>query len=269
MRQSPNNQKYPPLFSGITLALLLMLQCIVPQAMADDVHKIQLIELKHRSAIEIIAAIKPHLPQGSVASQQGQKLVLSGKASNLEQLVILINALDSPVQAWRVFFAQGQINLQESQQKNTRHYSTARSEIFELLVREGAQARLERGFWVPVKTVSGNENYRASGYEWISSGFWVAVEPVGLQLVLNITTQQAQPNRQNLNPSASLGRTTSFSGRQFESEVALDLGKWTTLGSEAQLAAQIPERSRRYSGGSSNEYYSICIEASNKPNCPR
>lgn len=247
--------------SKLSLITLFMLQCIVPDASAEDVHKIQLVELKHRSAIEVLAAIKPHLPEGTVASQQDQKILLSGKPANIEQLEILINALDIPVQSWRVIFAQGQVNLQNSQQSSTRTYSTARSELFELVVREGAQARLERGFWIPVTAWQGG--YSKTGYEWLSSGVWVKVNPVGEQLVLSLTTQQAQPEKQ------TLAQAPRFSGRQFEGEVTLQLGQWLTLGSEAQLATQIPDASRRYSGGSTNEYYSICIEASNKATCPR
>lgn len=247
----------------LTLALLLMLQCIVPQAVADDAHKIQLIELQHRSAIEILAAIKPHLMQGTVANQSDQKIIISGKATDLEQLALLIHALDQPVQGWRVFFAQGQVNLQDLQLKNTRHYSTARAEVFEVLVREGTPARLERGFWMPVQTGRGNN--RETGYEWLASGFWVAVQQVGNQLILNLSTQQTKLNQKNLGQSQS----QVFLGRQFEGEVALQLGQWTTLGSEAQLAAQIPNTSRRYTGGSSNEYYSICIESSRLASCPR
>ncbi|HKM15525.1 MAG TPA: hypothetical protein VJY63_06340 [Marinospirillum sp.] len=249
--------------SLLTLALLLMLQCIVPQAVADDAHKIQLIELQHRSAIEVLKAVKPHLMEGTVASQNDQKLIISGKTTDLEQLALLIHALDQPVQGWRVFFAQGHVNLQDLQLKNTRHYSTARAEVFEVLVREGASARLERGFWIPVQTGRGNN--RETGYEWLASGFWVTVQPVGNQLILNLSTQQAQPNQKNLGQSPS----PNFLGRQFEGEVALQLGQWTTLGSEAQLAAQIPNTARRYMGGSSNEYYSICIESSRLASCPR
>ncbi|NLW04034.1 MAG: hypothetical protein GX029_02230 [Pseudomonadaceae bacterium] len=261
MRQEPNNQKYLSLISQITLALLLMLQCIVPQAVADDAHKIQLIKLQHRSAIEILTTIQPHLPEGTVASQKGQNLVLSGKATNLEQLEILIHALDQPVQGWRVFFAQGQVNLQDSQLKNIRHYSTHHSEVFEVLVREGAPARLERGFWIPVQTNNGS-GYEI-GYEWLASGFWVAVKPVGSELILNLSTHQIQPEKQ------ALTQQPKFFGRQYEGEVALELGRWVTLGSEAQLAAKIPSASRRYTGGSTSEYYSICIEASHKASCSR
>ncbi len=236
-----------------------MLQCIIPQVIADDAHKIQLIKLQHRPATEILAAIKPHLTQGTVASQSDQKLIISGKAANLEQLTALVHALDQPVQGWRVLFAQGQVNLQEVQLSNVRHYSTAHSEV---LVREGIPARLEKGFWIPVETGRGNN--RKTGYEWLASGFWVAVQAVGDQLLLNLSTQQAKPNQKNLGQSSP-----SFIGRQFEGMVTLQLGQWTTLGSEAQLAAQIPSTSRRYTGGSNNEYYSICIESSHLASCPR
>lgn len=249
--------------SLLALIFSIMLQCIIPQAAADDAYKIQLITLQHRSATEVLTAIQPHLTQGTVASQSDQKLIISGKAADLEQLAAVISALDQPVQGWRVFFAQGQVNLQAIQLKNTHHYSTAYSEVFEVLVREGAPARLERGFWVPVQTGSGNN--RETGYEWLASGFWVAVQPVGSQLILNLSTQQTKPNQKNLGQSSS----PNFVGRQFEGVVALQLGQWTTLGSEAQLAAQIPSTSRRYTGGSNNEYYSICIESSHLASCPR
>lgn len=247
--------------NGLVLLLLLLTLSIVPEARAEGAHKIQLIELKHRSAAEVQAAIKPHLSEGTVVSQQNQKLVLSGEASSLEQLEILIDALDQPVPSWRVFFAQGQVNMQASQEKSVRHYSTARSDIFELLVREGSEARLERGFWIPVQTGVGQ--YRETGFEWLSSGVWVTVNPVGEQLVLNLSTQQAKPKTRDST------QFSSFTGRQFEGEVALQLGQWVTLGSEAQLAAQTSNAARRYVGGSSSEFYSICIEESDKATCPR
>lgn len=253
-----------------TLLVMLLLGASVPLSFAEDavkeaaqesLHEIQVVELKHRSANQILEAIKPHLAPGTVASEQNQNLIISGEPSKLEQLELLINALDQPVQAWRVIFSQGQVNHQQAQQTSGRHYSTARSDVFELLVREGAAARLERGFWIPVETGVGQ--YRTKAYEWLSSGIWVTVKPIGDQLILNLSTQEAKQER-----TSSL-QTPRFSGRQLEGEVALQQGKWVTLGSEAQLAAQIPDASRRYSGGSRDEYYSICIEASNKRTCPR
>lgn len=247
--------------SWATLMLLLFMQFIVPEVKAEGVNHIQIVVLKHRSATDVLAAIKPHLPEGTVASQQDQNLLLSGKKSTLEQLEVLINALDKPKQSWRVFFSQGQINLQASQKSTTRTYSTARSELAELLVREDAPARLERGFWIPVQTGTGN--YQQTGYEWLSGGVWVTVNTRGDQLILNLNTQQLKQDK------SSRTRNPSFSGQQFEGEVALQVGQWVTLGSEAQLAAQIPNTSRRYLGGSHNEYYSICIEESSRASCPR
>jgi len=261
MRLKPESYNPCIILARAFFLLLLIVLCIVPEASAESAHKIQLVELKHRSAAEVMAAIKPHLPEGTVVSQQNQQLILSGLPSNLEQLAILIDALDQPIPAWRVFFAQGQLNLQALQQKSLRQYSTASSELFEVLVREGSQARLERGFWLPVQTGVGQ--YRQTGYEWISSGVWITVKPVGDQLILNLTSQQAKQKN-----TSSTGRS-GFSGRQYEGEVALRLGQWVTLGSEAQLAAQTPNTSRRYVGGSNQEFYSICIEASDKASCPR
>ncbi len=253
------------------LALVLILGFIsVPQALAkgllkepvkEEIYQVDLIELKHRSAKEILAAIKPHLSEGMVVSQQNQKLLLSGNLKRLEQLKTLISMLDQPIQTWRVIFSQGQVNRQNHQQDRTRHYTTAHSEIYELLVREGASARLERGFWIPVQKGVGQD--RETGYEWFSSGIWVTVKPVGEQLILNLSTQEVKKEK------LTVARKSGISGRQLESEVALQPGKWITLGSEAQLTAQTPDTSRRFTDGSQNEYYSICIEASDKVACPR
>ncbi|GLR64637.1 hypothetical protein [Marinospirillum insulare] len=261
MRQEPKSYKPYYALTRAFLLLLLLVQCIVPEVKAEDAHKIQLIELEHRPATEILSAIKPHLPKGAAASLQNQKIVLSGQSSDLAQLAILIDALDQPALAWRVLFAQGQINLEATQQKSIRHYSTARSDIFELLVREEGEARLERGFWIPVETMVGQQ--RQTGYEWLASGVWVSVKPLGDQLIVNLTSQQAKQGNTN-----ARGRT-HFAGRQFEGEVALHLGRWTTLGSEAKLAAQNANAARRYVGGSTSEFYSICIELSDQASCPR
>ena len=261
MRLEPRGFKFNFALDSVAILLLLLALCIVPHANAESAHKIQLIELKHRPAIEILAAIKPHLPRGTKVSQQNQKLVLSGETASLEQLAVLINALDQPVPSWRVFFAQGQVNLQASQQNAVRHYSTARTEMFEVLVREGSESRLERGFWIPIQTGVGQ--YQQMAYEWLASGFWVRVNPVGDQLILNLSTQQTKQKNTNLRGQMN------FTGRQYEGEVALQLGQWTTLGSEAQLAEQTLNAARRYVGGSKSEFYSICIEASDKKTCPR
>lgn len=253
------------------LALVLMLGLLsVPQALAEGVlkvpanqaaYQVDLIELRHRSAVEVLAAIQPHLPQGTVASQQDQQLLLSGDSVALEQLKTLISRLDKPLQTWRVIFSQGQVNRQAIQQSRGRHFSTAHAEVYELLVREGAPARLERGFWLPVQRGFGQE--RETGYEWFSSGVWVVVKPVGDQLILNLTTQEVQTDK------LTVAGKSGFSGRQLASEVALQPGQWITLGSEAQLAAQTSATSRHFTGGSQNEYYSICIEVSDKASCPR
>ena len=187
-----------------TSGSLVFAEELVKNEAKESLHEIRVVELKHRSASQILEAIKPHLAPNTAAIEQNQNLIISGEAAKLEQLELLINALDEPVQAWRVIFSQGQVNHQQAQQTSGRHYSTARSDVFELLVREGAAARLERGFWIPVETGVGQ--YRTKAYEWLSSGIWVTVKPVGDQLILNLSTQEAKQER-----TSSL-QTPRFSG---------------------------------------------------------
>lgn len=242
--------------------LLLSITLVIMPSFANAATKVmQIITLENRPSEDILASIKTHLPKGTQASKQGQQIILSGTTQQVTQLQELIKQLDIPLQTWRVLFAQSSINMQEKQQANTRSYSTRKVETSALLVSEGASAKFEQGFWVPVDINSGQQ--RSRGYEWLAGGIWVSITPLGDELRVHFSSHNLtkQPN--------TLARSPSFTGQGIESHLNLQLGNWVTLGSESQLAELIPDPKRRYTGGSKNDFYSLCVETIEQATCPR
>lgn len=250
----------PVLAWSLIICTAALVSLTLTSKFAVAAYGIKLVAVKEREAAKILLSVQQHLPAGAKASSQGQQIILSGQPEDLAQLEALIQALDVPLPVWRVLFAQGHINLQAAQASRARSYSTARVDIYELLVAEGANAKMERGFWYPVQT----KRYGSTvhGFEWLAGGILLSVASLGENLHVSFSSQQAEPvNRQ-------LGEA-KVAGRKLVGDLNLQPGQWVTLGSEAHLAQLIPDASRRYSGGSTNNFFSLCIEEASAATCPR
>lgn len=234
--------------------LLLGLLTLSLQVMADAAD-IRVLSLQHRSVAEVQALLQPHLADEVRISQQGQRLVLSGAADQLDALQALVAQLDQPLQSWQVYFARGQVDPAAKSDSRVQQYSTRRSQLTRLQLREGSPVSLEQGFWVPVTQVQAGQSEQ--GYQWLAGGIWVEGQAVGDQILLTFSTRQLQQDGRVSNLTQP-----GFSGQSQAGVLALEPGQWLTLGRESQLAAGAATdgSTRRYSTGRPDEFYSLCVE---------
>lgn len=247
------------------LGLLLLLLATPLLAEEASPHTSRVIDLEHRSSEELLTSLQPHLGSDVQVSSLGQRLLLSGPEAALDEVASWVTALDQPQQEYRLVFTQGQINPEEQQASNRRRYSTVTNELLSLRISEGAPARLERGFWIPVTQVSAWGEQ--TDYQWMAGGVWVQASPRGDEVVLAFSSRQLQEESTG---SLASSRSPSFSASQVQSQLRLQLGRWQLLAREGELAATERQQGRRFSTQQSEHYYSICAEAIDSgPQCPR
>jgi hypothetical protein len=251
----------------ISVMLLPLLLILMAGSSSADTGKIQteIVSLQHRAAAAILPVLQPHLPERAVLSQQGTQLIITAQQGDMERLVQLAKLLDQPLQTWRVYFARGDLDLamQQQQQTSVRRYSTRQLALTQLQLREEAPAAFEQGFWVLV-IVRSAAGELESGYQWLSGGMWVLARSQGEQVVLEFSAKQIESGTQR-----GGNRSPEFSATGQQSQLLLQPGQWLTLGSESQLSTTSKQASRRYSTGQRDEFYSVCLESSEPPFCPR
>ncbi|SFX72795.1 hypothetical protein [Marinospirillum alkaliphilum] len=219
----------------------------------------RVVELRYVSAEEMKALLQPHLPESVALSQQGQRLLISGPHDLVDSMQALAGVMDQQRRTWRVHFVQGPLDLEADQLAGVRRFSTARQQAVQLMVREDASARLDRGFWVPAPAGRSRQH---EGYQWLQGGIWVDAASRGDRVLLRFSTQQIQPDQR-----ASAARQPGFATSGVGSELELEPGYWVTLGSESRLAEH--SGVRRSTTGRNNDYYSICVEPPDRSLCPR
>ncbi len=60
-------------------------------------NKIEIINLQHRQANELITIIKPFIDQGGVISTQGNQLIIRSSETNITDIKKIIHTLDAPL----------------------------------------------------------------------------------------------------------------------------------------------------------------------------
>lgn len=222
-----------------------------------------ILDLEFRSAEQVILGLNPHLEDGVAVSGQGQRLLISGPADQVDAIKELAGALDQPEESYRLVFAQGRLNLEERQISSSRSYSTSRNDLISLRLTAGIPARLERGFWVP--TSKADVWSEQTDYQWMAGGVWVLAKSRGDEVVLVFSSRTLEPERRLSQPLQPPG----FSGSEVESQLRLQPGQWQTLASEGQLRSADGKNRRSFSTQTSEYYYSVCIERlSENQQCP-
>ncbi|SFB99195.1 hypothetical protein SAMN05660443_1037 [Marinospirillum celere] len=240
------------------LLLMLVLLFAMPvvaseQASLESSRSLLVYDLEQRSAAEVLTGLRPHISDQVAVSEQGQRLLITGPADQLEQLEQILAALDQPQEEFRLLFAQGRQDLQERQRSGSRQYSTARSDLISLHLTEGVPARLERGFWIPVTDVRAWGSQES--YQWMAGGVWVIARLRGEQVVLEFSGRNLAKDSRTRS-----GTPPVLAGSEVESRISLQPGQWQTLASEGQLRSQSSEQGRSFSTRRNQNYYSVCME---------
>ena len=225
----------------IVLAILLL--SLVPagglHAETDDKIPIEIIELGHRNADEMMPHVEPLLGPRDSLTGTGHRLIVRTSPGRLNRIRELVAALDRPVPELRLFVRteesarRGETHLDPAGEYRdergavVRRYTTTRREGEQWIrVRDGQQAHIREGEIIPM---AGMALLRPDGtlvggvdYHSLERGFLVtpSVAPDG-SVRLHIVQISEHESR------GGGGRTDT---RSLETVVTVEPGEWVDLG---------------------------------------
>ena len=201
---------------------------------------LQIYELKHRSAEEMIPMLRPLLQAGAGLSGQGYTLFIRTDNTEQREIAAVIERLDSPARQLLISVRQGQngtrgnegIHIEgDTDQVRSRIYSTRRDQLDsqdqQLRVSEGNWATIRAGVAVPQVIQrqqtgpSGTTLEQGVEYRDVDSGFEVRPRINGDRVTLEIRPFHARPS-----PSGG-GRIEQ---QELNTTVSGQLGEWIDLG---------------------------------------
>ena len=206
---------------------------------------LEIITLRHRTAEQVLPALRPLLDPGATLSGQGNQLFVRTSATNLADLRLALDVLDAPQRrllisvrfddardiASRGLGASGRIGARDSQVEIRAQDARSRSEERvdqRVQTLDGARATILTGASRPlrqrqyIQTPAGVVSQEVTVVQELTSGFEVIPRVVGDRVEVEIAQQRES--------TASYQRAqTRASGR---------LGEWFELGSVAMGAAR-------------------------------
>lgn len=243
----------------VAAALLILPGLFVhPVAWAQS---LEIIQLHHRTAVEVLPVLQPLVASGGALSGQDDKLFARVSNENLAQLRQALAAIDKAQRqlviavrnstrqeiesehtsiAGRLGAGQGSVSVQAAQSDNRRDAAG----VATVRVLEGGTASIANGQSLPVVTsfaVGGGRRPYAAGsldYRELSSGYLVTPRLAGEQVTLQIDQQSQQPTERR-GGIATQSLSTQVSGR---------LGEWIALGgiNESSNSTSSTPGSRHY-----------------------
>jgi type II secretory pathway component GspD/PulD (secretin) len=223
---------------------------------------LQIIELQHRRADEVITILQPLLDPGGVITGVDSKLLIRTSPSNLEQIRQAIALVDLPQRQLLITVGQGTLTNRDTagvrgsatvgsgdwqvgvnrppgfesgaqvvaqgqrQQASLRNVSSVRT-------LEGSESYISFGQSVPVTSTQvspawGGSVQRSTSYREVSTGFYATARVSGDTVTLEIS-----PRQQEYRPAT--GGTIQIRGSS--SVVTGRLGEWIELGAVRESAA--------------------------------
>lgn len=205
------------------------------------------IDLKSRSAEELIPLIKPHLPNLSL-SGRGYQLIARGSKDDLQNLKVMLEQLDKAMQRLRItvdftggkyssdqeISASGKISNRDSH-VTVKTYGTRNrddsAQVQNILTLEGQAAFIQSGVSVPVgRSLSyqnGHPYNRESHVQYrdVVTGIHILPQLRGDQVTLYVATVRGGQSKQ---------RYKVFTRQAAETVVRGQLGEWILIGGVAQ-----------------------------------
>lgn len=233
------------------LMLLLALLAALPLA----AQTLEVIELRNRSAEEIIPIVRPLLEPGGVVTGTSFQLLVRTSPANLAQIRSAVAAVDRPARALRITVGQGTLEAASSAnvrggvtagsdevrvginrppgastgatvQADARNSSGQLRNVSSVQTLEGSETWIAVGQSVPVRTtesVPGRPGTvrRTTTFSDASTGFFATARVNGDRVTLEISPQQQRLRPGSGGAIQTAGATTTVSGR---------LGQWLQVG---------------------------------------
>jgi hypothetical protein len=196
---------------------------------------LEVIDLRHRTAEQVLPALRPLVEPGGVLTGQRSQLIVRTSAANLAEIRRSLEALDTPARrlvlsvrlddsAMAVdssFEASGRISHRGSRAADSRSASEQRVDQ-RLQVLEGSRAYIAAGSSRPLPHRDGVE------IQDITTGFEVVPRVAGNTVFLDIAPQREIPG----------GMPGTVQGQRAESSVSGRLGEWIEFAGTSGIGAR-------------------------------
>ena len=230
-------------------ALLLLL--VAPTVLAQGT--LEVIQLRHRTAEQVIPVLQPLLEPGGAMSGQLNQLIVRTSAGNLAQIRAALDAIDRPQRRLTISVrfdsaqeatrrdVQGAVRISsEGNSSAAVRVGDAHSRQDErvdqrIQVLEGGRATIAAGQSRPVRmrqviqTPSGPVVRETTEIQGAATGFDVVPRLAGAEVILEIA-----PQRENFVP----GRSGAIQSERIESTVRGRLGEWIELGGASSASSR-------------------------------
>lgn len=220
--------------------LIVVLVAGLVLAHAALAQALEIIDLRHRFADEVIPAIQPLVEPGGVLTGSDNKLFLRASPANVAQIRQAIAAIDRARRQLRITVGQGTSGSSNaagirgevvggnaaieagagSRQANVRNVSSVQT-------LEGNETLISVGTSVPITTRSvtsnrgGGQVRQSTEFRDVSTGFYATPRVSGDRVILEISPRQQRQRSARGGVVETSGATTTVSGR---------LGDWIELG---------------------------------------
>jgi hypothetical protein len=208
---------------------ILLVAVIAGQAVAQG--SLEIIPLRHRTADQVLPALRPLMEPGATLTGQGTQLIVRTSPANLTELRRALDELDRPLRrlqisvrfddaldsAARGVETSGRVtNRGSSVDVRAQDRQSAATERVDQRVQvlEGARAFISSGRSAPV--------YDGAGFRETSSGFEAIPRLAGDGVLVEIAQRRDTPARQQ-------AMSTTVSGR---------LGQWLDIGGAVEAASR-------------------------------
>lgn len=230
----------------ITPLLSLALWVGMPSAYAADGFVIYTLPIKHRSPESLVDTLIPLIESGGHISTSGNKLILKTTPANFQQIALLVDELDAPVQQLLISVRQSKSNQGGSgglstqgnittgrirvdgkpiptEQTVTVHKSTgwgSGESSYQLRALEGERVFLQSGQQIPVQSRYGVVGGVATSdyYQPVTSGISVIARLRNGQVILDLTQEANAVDGRNIDTQS------------LRTQINARLGEWIQVG---------------------------------------
>ena len=221
------------------LLCLLLLLIALPAAAQTQ---LEVFELRHRTATEIIAVARPHLDAQTRLSGDGFRLIVRGTPAEIAAVQALLERLDTPARSLRISVrgesgASGSRRGGELGNRSVRVYASEgardQRQQHSVLAMDGRPARIHTGTAIPLRVdrvllaEQGIAVHSGTEFMVLESGFYATARVSGERVLVEIAADQASfPDGGRLQSQTVV---TTVSGR---------LDEWLPLGDSGSSGGQ-------------------------------
>jgi type II secretory pathway component GspD/PulD (secretin) len=228
----------------------VLLLLVAPAVLAQGT--LEVIQLRHRTAEQVIPVLQPLLEPGGAMSGQLNQLIVRTSPGNLAQIRAALDAIDRPQRRLTISVrfdsaqdstrrdVQGAVRITSDGSSAAARVGDASSRQDErvdqrIQVLEGGRATIAAGQSRPlrvrqvIQTPSGPVVRETTEIQRAATGFEVVPRLAGAEVILEIA-----PQRENFVP----GRSGAIQAERIESTVRGRLGEWIELGGASSSSSR-------------------------------